>query len=173
MIHNCAWCKKVIKEDSGKSQPITHGICKHCLIDMKYPKIGLKMLIDKKAFPIVLVDANETVISANMMALEILGWSENEVENKTWREVMRCIYWDSPDGCGKNIHCTGCTINTIVMETHATGISSIKVPAYQYMRDKTNYLKKMYVVITTELVNDVVLLQIDDIILADDVVMGK
>jgi hypothetical protein len=74
---------------------------------------------------------------------------------------MECARARLPGGCGKTEHCKACAIRNTVMETHATGKAVEKREAYQLVitpRGET----KMRLLISTEKINQVVLLRIDE-----------
>ncbi|MBN2104037.1 hypothetical protein JW835_08370 [bacterium] len=85
------------------------------------------------------------------------------IENYMGGDAMECVYARLPGGCGNTIHCKTCTIRNSVTETFNTGKSLRKVPAYlDQMQDES--VKEIKFLISTEMVNDIVLLRIDEII---------
>ncbi|MHA1672560.1 MAG: hypothetical protein ACTSYI_02945, partial [Promethearchaeota archaeon] len=75
----------------------------------------------------------------------------------------QCVYSDLPGGCGKTIHCTGCTIRNSAEKTYETGQSLTNIKAYQILKTPTGPKHKI-ILISTEKVGDLVLLQFDDIL---------
>jgi len=161
----CAWCNKNlndIKENDEKS--ISHGICPVCL--KKHFQIdnveNMKKLLDKFNNPIMVVDSDGNILSANDVACEMLGKIPEEIEGYKGGVVMECENSVLPGGCGKTKKCEGCRIQNSVMKTLATGkpVNKEKVKLYK-LNSFENEPVEMN--ISTQKINDVVLLRIDEI----------
>ena len=85
-----------------------------------------------------------------------------DIEDHKGGEVFECAYAGLPGGCGRTVHCDGCTIRINVMDTHRTGQSRLRVPAYLF-RGKPDDSEKTDYFISTEKVGKVVLLRIDTV----------
>jgi len=143
---------------------ITHSICLECA-DKLYAELGIKLpiFIDGLDAPVVVVNSDGIVQTANKQAKSFLQKELAQIEGYRGGEVFQCAYARLPEGCGNTVHCSGCTIRRAVMETYQTGKSQHKRPAY-LNRGTPESHRKMELLISTEKVNEVVLLRIDRVI---------
>lgn len=74
--------------------------------------------------------------------------------------MFECVYSKLPEGCGKTIHCDGCTIRNTVMHTMQSSKSHLKIPA-RLLLGTTESVHEVQLLISTEKVKDVVLMRID------------
>jgi len=162
----CAWCKKDLGEipvDSIPEDSITHGICYDCSHHL-FAEIGmpLRSFLDGLDAPVLVVDSNCTVTTANDIALKLVNKDLTNIEGFRGGEVFGCAYARLPGGCGNTVHCSGCTIRRTVMDTFRTGKSHSKVPAI-LKQQKTTEPQEIHLHISTEKVADVVLLRVDKV----------
>jgi len=168
----CAWCKKdmgtVSSEDSSESI-ITHGICKACANKILAQQgVDLRTFLDNLAVPVIVVDATGTVSNANKQARALLYKNMPDIKGYRSGDVFECAYAKLPEGCGKTIHCDGCTIRMTVMDTFQSGKSHLKTPAC-LCRGTPDKCDSIDIFISTEKVNNVVLLRIDRIDIGHEV----
>lgn len=163
----CAWCNKelgAVPDPSGihSESIITHGICHNCANKI-FLKMGMKLItfLDSLDAPVVIVTETGNVKTANKQAQELLQKDLSDIEGFESGEVFKCAYSKLPEGCGKTIHCSGCTIRKTVMDTFQSGKSHKKTPAYLNVDDPENS-QKIDLLISTEKVGEVVLLRIDE-----------
>jgi PAS domain-containing protein len=163
----CAWCHQELEadpeiaDDSGSE--ISHGICSSCgdyFLSGRRPT--LDEFLDRLAVPVLVVDAQGTIVLANHYALDILGKDLNKVQGYRGGDAMECGYARLPGGCGKTEHCKACTIRNSVMETFSTGQSLLRVPAYLNRRTEDGTVRIRFL-ISTQKVADTVLLRIDQV----------
>jgi hypothetical protein len=102
-------------------------------------------------------------VLANEMALQFLDKDPDAVSGFKGGDVMECAYAKLPEGCGNTVHCAACTIRNNVMETFKTGKSLKRVPASLNRRSRGS-VDKMEFLISTEKVDDIVLLRIDEVL---------
>ena len=163
----CAWCRVNLGNNPSSSDDlITHGICDTCaghlISQMGTP---LQKFLDGLGVPVLVVDGEGTVKTANANARETLGKELSAIEGYPGGNVIECVNASLPAGCGNTIHCKACTIRQTVMETYATGKGRSRVPAYPDIHTSSGP-RRLSFQISTEKVQDVVLLRLDDI--ADD-----
>ena len=161
----CAWCKKELEVDSSANpeQVITHGICKDCRENVLFQMgVELKVYLDSLDVPVVVVNGEGIVETANDRAQTLLRKRLPEIKGYRGGEVFECAYARMPEGCGSTIHCSGCTIRNTVMQTHGTGKSFLTVPATLNHKASEN-IEKTALLISTEKLAGVVLLRIDKI----------
>jgi len=158
----CAWCNKEIGEEEGDESVITHGICASCAQRIISPqKNSLRAFLNRFEYPILLVDSNVEIKIANHQAQEALGKDLKEIEGYLGGEALECVYASQPGGCGKTEHCKACAIRKMVNDTHASGISLLRQPAYQNI-ETPDGIVQMRLFLSTEKVGNFVILRIDE-----------
>ncbi|MEW6237863.1 MAG: hypothetical protein AB1656_20950 [Candidatus Omnitrophota bacterium] len=163
----CAWCGKEMGETGGSDGLITHGICLPCARSMMAGRRQhLSSFLDMIEAPVLLVDDQGIVKTANRMACEALKKDIDVIEDYAPGDVMECINASQPEGCGNTVHCKACAIRKLIMETHATGKSYLRQPAYQDI-DTAVGVKRMHYFLSTEKVGEIVFLRIDEANKAD------
>jgi hypothetical protein len=164
----CAWCQKDLgyKPDDEETAnfEITHGICDSCsayfFSDQPHT---LDSFLNQLPAPILMVNGEGTVVSANDQLLQFLGKDMAAVRGLKGGDVMECVYARLPEGCGNTRHCVACTIRNNVMATFETGQSLKRVPAFLNRVDRQS-VHKMEFLISTEKVGETVLLRIDEVL---------
>jgi PAS domain-containing protein len=166
----CAWCKKEMgdtpDQDGDSNFEITHGICRSCK-DYFFGDQArtLDKFLNQLAAPVLMVNPQGEVVLANDQALQFLGKDLHTVSGFKGGDVMECVYAKLPEGCGNTKHCVACTIRQSVMETFETGKSLRQVPAFLNRLDRRS-VHKIKFLISTERVDDIVLLRIDEVVQA-------
>jgi hypothetical protein len=162
----CAWCKKElgrVHSQAASENVITHGICESCRNNVLFQMgVELGVFLDSLKLPIVVVNQGGTIVTGNDRARTLLRKGLAEIEGYKGGEVFECAYARLPEGCGKTMHCSGCTIRRTVMETHGTGRSFLRVPA-TLNKNTPQDPEKVKLLISTERLADLVLLRIDQI----------
>lgn len=130
----CAWCNKGMEEDDGSDSlhdgVVTHGICADCADNIEFQLgVSLKKFLNSFRVPIVLVNGDSSALSANRSALDLMGKELAAIDQMLLGNVFECAYSRLPGGCGKTVHCCGCTIRNAVSHTYSTGIPSVRLPA--------------------------------------------
>jgi hypothetical protein len=165
MLRICGWCKKQLEENGEENDhEITHGICEYCrvtLLSSQTPH-SIHKNLSYFSLPVMMIDEQGRVLSANNSALELTGKSLESISCELGGDVMSCEYAYRDGGCGENVHCLSCTVRNSVIKTHETSYSLCKVPATLSV-NKDGQDMKLEFLISTEKVQDVVLLRIDDI----------
>lgn len=161
----CAWCRKQLgRVDSQASleNVITHGICEKCSDNLLFQMgVELEVFLDSLKLPVVVVNREGTIVTGNDNARTLFSKELPELEGYKGGEVFECAYARLPEGCGKTVHCSGCTIRRTVFETYGTGKSLLRVPATLY-RNTQGDPEKVKLLISTERIDDLVLLRIDE-----------
>lgn len=162
----CAWCNNEIVTDSAYTSPdtiITHGMCDNCYNKSLWPnRPELIELLDRLDVPVLVIDPSGNVCTANKLAQTLLQKDLSDIVGLQGGVVFECVFAKLPEGCGNTIHCDGCTIRRTVMDTFLTGDSHLRVPAGLTHGATGNHID-LKCVISTEKVNDVVLLRIEKI----------
>lgn len=161
----CAWCKKELtpREDMGLEKEITHGICSICALNFtsSIPKT-LKDMLDLIREPVLIVDSDGFVRSANESGLRMLGKDLDSVVRQRGGDVFECSYAGLPEGCGETEHCKTCAVRNIIMDTLVHDRGYKNVPAYQKI-NTANGPRIMQFTLSTEKIGEQILLRIDDV----------
>jgi PAS domain-containing protein len=162
----CAWCDKTlgtVSSDVHSDAVITHGICDKCAFHLR-AQVGMPLrdFLDGLGVPVLLVDSDGNIKTANKAVRQILKKDLPLIEGYKGGDVFECSHARLPGGCGKTVHCSGCTIRRTVMETLHSGKSHEKAPA-SLNRKSRDGSQPLRLLISTEKVRDVVLLRIDEI----------
>ena len=162
----CFCCSKVISTDAfnpSSDHIITHGICDDCVTKMLWPNNPLLLdFIDSLNAPVVVINSSGNVTCANKTARELLQKELPDIVGFQGGNVFECAFAKLPEGCGKTLHCDGCTIRNTVMDTMMSNKSHLNVPA-GLSRGISEMYDDIQLLISTEKVNDVVMLRIDKI----------
>jgi PAS domain-containing protein len=164
----CAWCRKEMGEtphqDEDARFEITHGICQACKdYFFSNQERTLDRFLNQLDAPVLMVNPQGEVMLANDQALQFLGKDLQAVSGYKGGDVMECAYARLPGGCGNTRHCVACTIRNSVMETFDTGKSLNQVPAFLNRLDR-HAVHRIKFLISTERVDEVVLLRIDEVV---------
>ncbi len=161
----CAWCNVLIKKDEAtgnKLGPISHGICSSCMTKMlSFRGQPLRDYLNKFEKPVFLITEEVKVGAGNQASLEFLQKTNKDIEGRLAGDVFECKFSKMQEGCGGTIHCKSCAIRNAISDTLKTGKSLIEVPAYPDLVSSSK--RRIKFLITTELVDNYVLLRIDDI----------
>lgn len=161
----CAWCSKDMGSAGGLGpyrHPVTHGMCGACShILSNFRDLPLDNLINQLGGPIMVVDENSSlVVTANEEAAAVFGKTVEEMAGQRGGNVMECVHAREPEGCGRTVHCTGCTIRRLVLRTAASGDGEDQASAFQY-RVTPGGIRKQHYLISTEKLEDLILLRIE------------
>ncbi|MDE2291734.1 MAG: PAS domain-containing protein [Elusimicrobia bacterium] len=157
MRRACAWCGKNLgnADDVG---PVTHGICGPCAQKVcAEATCPLRTFLDALEAPVLLLDSDGRVGTANAAARRSLGKAPESVDALLAGEVFECIHAFEPGGCGGTSHCNGCALRRAINDTWRTGHGHERVRAVLTRRGDGDF----QVVVTTEKVGEAVLLRID------------
>jgi len=158
----CAWCGRPLRDVPSASDDgwITHGICAGCR-DQVLAEMGVPLsdFLDALPQPVIVVDGNAVVIATNASAREM---AENDGANPKplLGDVFECVNAKQPEGCGRTVHCSGCTIRRTVEHTFETGEAQLRVPATLTVGSEEEP-EEVGLWITTEKVGGRVLLRVD------------
>lgn len=161
----CAWCGTFIRSvPEGAENPgphDSHGICADCartlLEDLGVP---VETFLSELGVPVLLMDDDVQVTDANPAALAMLGRTEATVLGRLGGEVFECVNSRLPGGCGRSVHCSGCTLRRTVTSTWETGRTCSRVPATLEVT-RGDEPERIALLITTAKVGNRVLLRID------------
>lgn len=162
MKKQCAWCgSEMVGDPQAEPQLITHGICDGCreslLSDLGTP---LQQFIDSLPVPVLVAEEDVVVQAANTSARGLLGKTPEAIRGRLGGDVFDCAHAQLPEGCGRTIHCSGCTIRNTVTDTFSTGTPHVRVPA-TLKRGTVDDPENVQLYITTERVQGRVILKVE------------
>ncbi len=166
----CAWCGRPLRDVPSRSgdQWITHGICTDCrdqvLAGMGVP---LSEFLDALPQPVLVVDGDAVVLATNESARRMGNEGDGNPKpdadgdpKPRLGDVFECVNAKQPEGCGRTVHCSGCTIRHTVEHTFETGEAKLRVPA-TLTAGSEEEPEEVGLWITTEKVGGHVLLRVD------------
>lgn len=160
----CAWCNQYLGETSSDrhgEHAITHGICDTCLNKIFTDKnVDFIPFLNTLSAPVVLIDDNNTYLSANNSALSILKREREQLEQNRTGDIFTCENAHLPGGCGHTDQCGGCQMLQLITDTYEGNNHFDPVPV-TITRIQGETRQELNLQLTTEKVNDLVLLKID------------
>lgn len=124
----CAWCRTLIRESPDVRA--SHGICPACVENFSFQDgVSLQCFLDSIPVPVVAVDGEGRAQAANAKAREVSGQASGPIQGKFVGMIFSCAFSRLPEGCGRTIHCSGCTIRKAITATFHTGEPQVSVPA--------------------------------------------
>jgi len=159
----CAWCGRPLRDVPSASGDrwITHGICADCR-DQVLAEMGVPLhdFLDALPQPVIVVDGDAVVVATNAPAREMAGNGAPD-KKPLLGDVFECVNAKRPEGCGRTVHCSGCTIRRTVEHTFETGEARLRVPATLTAGPDGEEPEEVGLWITTEKVGGRVLLRVD------------
>ena len=161
----CAWCGVPIDRPEYRRdlEPATsHGMCSSCSKALSVQEHGasLQQHLDTIPVPVLLIDDHSSVVTMNVRASDILGKKSNEEATQLFGRVFDCIHSRTLEGCGRNIHCAGCTIRRSVRKTFDTGEPQVAIPATLSVTNPDD-ISEAVLAVTTVKIGELVVLRID------------
>lgn len=131
MSRVCSWCKTDLYRpgDPEGFGGVTHGICRACAQKL-FQEIPVQVdrYLDGMETPVLLVNQDLTTTFANRAAIRVLGAAGGSLLNQKPGTVLLCPYARMEGGCGRQVHCSGCTIRRCIEITRDTGAPFFEVP---------------------------------------------
>ncbi len=161
----CAWCGDTIDRPKYRQtlEPTTsHGMCSACSEALAAQDGGtsLQEHLDTIPISVLLIDNSNAVVAMNAKACDTLGKKLDKATPQLFGKVFDCIHSRTPEGCGRAIHCAGCTIRRSVTTTFNTGVPQVSVPATLSVTDLDN-IAEAVLAVTTVKIGELVVLRID------------
>ncbi len=116
--------------------------------------------LDTIPVPILLIDDSDAIVTMNAKACDALGRKLEEAATQLFGKVFDCIHSRSQEGCGRTIHCSGCTIRRSVTTTFNTGIPQVSIPATLSVAS-SDHISEAVLAVTTVKIGGLVVLRID------------
>ncbi|MBN1548203.1 MAG: hypothetical protein JW902_16250 [Syntrophaceae bacterium] len=165
MKRKCSWCGKELEDiPRGEADPtlISHGVCEDCAFHLLAQcGITLRDYLNKIEAPVFVIDQDNRIIASNERASGLFEKDHADMDNVLCGEVFECEHARLANGCGKTVHCSGCTVRLCIKKTIETGECCDGVPAFlDCSREDTN---KVHFLISTQKFGDAVLLKLEDV----------
>ena len=110
--------------------------------------------------PVLLVDGDMVVQGGTASSSQMTGKELVDIQGLRGGNVFECVNASLPEGCGRTIHCSGCTLRRTITDTYATGQSHHRVPATLKVTS-ADEPEAIAIYVTTEKVAERVLLKIE------------
>lgn len=160
----CAWCGGAI-ERPGQKETLdlgtSHGMCSNCseMLACEERGVSLQEHLDSISLPVLLVDESNAIAAMNATARALFG-NKFDKESLYLGRVFDCLHSRSSEGCGRSIHCSGCTIRRSITKTFDTGETQMSVPA-TLSRSSPDRLSDVVLAVTTIKLGALVLLRLE------------
>jgi hypothetical protein len=150
-------------EDTLFSGEILRSLCNDCAnLFMAQHGMPLEHFINGFTVPVIVMAQNGSVGMANGRAHTLLGKAHGQIAGRQGGDVFECEHAAEPEGCGKTVHCSGCTIRRAVMDTMQTGEPHVRVPASLKV-GKADDAQPLAMQISTQKILGFVLLKVEKI----------
>jgi hypothetical protein len=161
-----------VNASSHPDSLVSHGICGECINNLTFQNgVSYQDYIDSLSAPVLLlvVHADTYLITkqVNAKASAVLQKEPREIVQHLAGNVFECAHARLPEGCGRTVHCSGCTIRRAVMDTYRTGIPQSMVPA-TLKRNRSDRSERVDLFVTTVKTGEMVVLRIEELSAAPD-----
>lgn len=161
----CASCGSVIQESPvGDGSPglLSHGLCPVCAHHF-FATMGMPIdeYLEGLEEPVIMLSADGRIGALNARAAALLGRPPEVIRGLFCGDVFECEHAPLTGGCGKTVHCSGCTIRTLVRDTWRTGTTHSGVGAT--LRHQDPGIGSIEMRIGTELRGGLIFLTLEDL----------
>lgn len=129
----CAWCQRPLPTAAAPAaEGFSTGLCPDCARRLQDERpIALADLVDEFTAPVLAVNDDVVVLAANDAARANFNLTTVVMVGRRCGDVIECVHAREPGGCGRTIHCPGCTLRRTVVKTAADGRPRHNVRALQ------------------------------------------
>lgn len=140
---------------------VSHGICRECAVKLVSESgLSLQEFLDDLGVPVLVTEPDMNVIMASKQVREVLNKDLLRDHGFRCGNVLNCYWAQLPEGCGNTVCCPDCAIRQTVAETFETGQTIVS--RHVELNHQPSG-QKILLLISTELVGEVVLLRIDEV----------
>jgi PAS domain-containing protein len=140
---------------------MSHGICLSCRDNFTFQEgVSIQEYVENLGVPVLVLDENFEIVTANRRACEALGKTPRQVVRKLPGDVFECCHARLPQGCGKTIHCSGCVIRQAVTKSFETGEPQVMIPATLHFND-ADEASAVALLISTVKAGNIVILHVE------------
>ena len=120
----CCYCRKEIRTKPSELDGVSHGVCDACL-PLMVRELGQPMqeYLDELQAPVLVVQDNARVISANAAARKLMSKEEIEICGELAGDVIGAYSFDSPLKPGDRLVFTDMAHYTMVKNNTFNGIN--------------------------------------------------
>ncbi|HUJ44789.1 MAG TPA: hypothetical protein VLW52_14410 [Opitutaceae bacterium] len=132
----CAWCQRLLPpappSADGQSPA---GLCPDCARRLHDEQpVALADLVNEFRVPVLAVDDDVVVLAVNEAARVNFNLTTVATTGRRYGDIIECVHAREPGGCGRTVHCPGCTMRRTVVDTAADGNPRHHVLALQSIR---------------------------------------
>ncbi|HUL54055.1 MAG TPA: hypothetical protein VLT83_11660 [Opitutaceae bacterium] len=129
----CAWCQRpLLPAPASADGAGPAGLCPDCARRLQDERpIALADLVNEFAVPVLAVTDDVVVLAANDAARANFNLTAVEMTGRRGGDIIECVHARQPGGCGRTVHCPGCTLRQTVVATAADGKPRRRVRAVQ------------------------------------------
>ena len=131
-----------------------------CILYFPIRNINFIPFLNTIDAPVVLIDDNNTYLSANNSALSIIDREHLQLQNQRTGDIFTCENSKLTGGCGHTDMCGGCQMLQLISKTYTAKNAFNNIPV-TLTRAKGKVREKLNLHISTERMNNLVLLRID------------
>jgi PAS domain-containing protein len=158
----CVWCQRELGAAEGGPLSTAPAVCDSCAAVLtSEDREPLATFIEKVSAPLLVLSWDATVVMANARARVYLGKAVDDIAGRPSGDVIQCVNASEPEGCGRTIHCSGCTLRRSVQHTHETG-EPLHVHSYHDVRTPAG-IRTAWLEIATERAGELVLLRVSQV----------
>ena len=161
----CASCGALLRgegEEAGSTELVSHGLCPDCARHfLAVMGIPLDDYLEGLGEPVIMLSRDGRIGALNSAAAALLGRPPEVVRGLFCGDVFECEHALLEEGCGRTVHCSGCTIRRLVRDTWRTGRTHAGVGAT--LRHQDPEVGRIAMRIGTELRGGVVFLTLEDL----------
>lgn len=153
----CLMCNSNMPEPVAIN-PVIKDVCEECT-----GSVEVRMVTDICEYleilpaPILVVDGQHLVRGANSEARRTVSGDFAPIAKLRGGDVFECVHARLPEGCGRTVHCSGCTIRRAIQDTLSTGKPMCDTPVDVVQRVEGQDRRVEFRVSTQRLANCVLL----------------
>ena len=142
----------------GVINPVIKDLCQQCTGTVEVRMVAdICEYLEILPAPILVVDKQNVVRGANSEARRTVSQNLEAIANRRGGDVFECVYAALPEGCGRTVHCSGCTLRRAILDTLSTGKSMCDAPVEVIQRVDGRDCPVQFTISTQRLANCVLL----------------
>ena len=162
----CCGCGKQLGDKPSAvfdDDTVSHSLCESCAHHFQAQMgMSLTSYLEGIPAPVILLARDGSIGSVNSEARSLLHKPFDQIEGAQPGEVFECEYAMQPEGCGRTVHCSGCTIRKTITDTIETGTPHLRVQA-TLKKPEDSESCQVSLLISTEKSGGVVFLRVEQL----------
>lgn len=160
----CTVCKGKLEEPERKvDRPITQGLCSLCRSHVATShKCHVHPFLEGLPLSTFVFSADGRVQCANRAGRTLLKKDQEGIASFLKGEVFGCKHASRPEGCGKTVHCGGCSFREALENTLSNGNLSTPKKVDLLLKREKGYEQACDMLLVTEAIDGSVLAQIKE-----------